>query len=122
VSADAATDTTSAGGSSDSGTGQVFVEASLSYCALVSGLSVSPNNGGSVILSGTIIPPPPFPGEDAYTGPAPVAQWTAVSGAFTDPTSTDTTFICGPAGLVTVTLTAVSPGCDQHSSAIVTCM
>jgi|SRR5579863_5962253 hypothetical protein len=96
------------------GMGQVFVEASVTNCASLTPISVSPNNGGSVQLGASIVDAPD-------NGAPPTVKWTATSGTFTDPLSSNTTFLCAAPGTVTVTLTLSSPGCDQHASASVTC-
>lgn len=103
------------GGPGDSGgVGQVLIEGSVTNCAAVSPISVSPDNGGMVILSATINDPP-------NNGAPPTFQWTAPGGTFADPRALSTTFTCGGAGTVIVTLTVSSPGCDQHSSGTVIC-
>jgi hypothetical protein len=96
------------------GMGQVFVEASVTNCASLTPISVSPNNGGSVQLGASIVDAPD-------NGAPPIVKWTATSGTFSDPLSSNTTFVCGAPGAVTVTLTLSSPGCDQHASASITC-
>jgi hypothetical protein len=81
----------------------------------VSPLSVAPENGGTIALDSTV-------DEAPYDGASPALQWTTSGGGtFSDPHSTSTTFTCPGPGTVTVTLTAASPGCDQHSSATLTC-
>lgn len=100
-----------------SGEGAVSVNATFStgICATVDPLSIGPNNGGTVVLSATIV------GSDQVSG-METLLWTATSGAFSDPNSPTTSFTCTAAGTVTVTFTVSSSGgCSQQAIGTVVC-
>ena len=104
--------------SDDSGPGMVQVTGTFTStdCPAVNPIGVGPENGGSVSLSATIGGSPPEGG--TFT-----LSWTASSGTFSNPHSSDTTFLCAAAGTVTVTVTVTVPGasCEQHASTTVSC-
>jgi hypothetical protein len=103
------------GDDSSTGPGRVLVEAAVTYCGSISPISVSPVNGGVVTLSADVFGP-------TTSGPPPALQWTASStGTFSQPNNASTSFTCGGPGLVTLTLTATSPGCHQTSTTTINC-
>ncbi len=96
--------------------GMIMVRGTVTdtVCPTVNPISVGPENGGTVELTATI-------NGGAPDGGTVVLSWSAASGSFSDPSTSDTTFTCTSLGAVKVTLMATIPGCSQQATATVHC-
>lgn len=93
---------------------QITTTVGETACPTVNPFGVGPDNGGMIALDATL-------SGDAPDGETIMVDWSATAGTFSDPHSLDTTYFCAAAGIVTVTLTASLPGCQQQASAALTC-
>ena len=79
-------------------------------CPSVNPISIGPDNGGVVSLEAVI-------NNGTQEAAAFTASWKASFGIFSNPNGLTTTYFCTLAGLITVTFTISSPGCQPQESA-----
>ncbi len=105
------------GSGADDASGPGYIEVHGTFtstvCPTVEPIGIGPDNGGAVLLSGTIDTPP----DSGVVTPT----WTATSGSFADPHAVNTTFVCAGPGMVTVTLAAVIADCNLSASGSFMC-
>jgi hypothetical protein len=85
-------------------------------CHLISSVVVAPEQtsvGGGVTVAAQPI--------DLDAG-ALTYSWTATSGTFANPSASNTTFVCGTAGSIAVTVTATSGQCSDRIAMAVQCV